>query len=204
MKLLVKKERKKHVEELDREVIVQKPEKHLIKDTTKDFHTQFGVIKKEFFSSEDGAKTKTGNQEYKLLSPSFIDLYMNIERLAQIIPLKDIGPIITFTGMNKKSKVLDAGSGSGGLSLFLASIATCAGIYALEFCRAREVPTEGMRLTMTCEMDEKNQVCERVSIDLKVPEGFPEKYKKAVVRVMDLCGVKKHIFKPPEFVITAS
>ena len=110
-------------EELDREVIVQKPEKHLIKDTSKDFHTQFGVIKKEFFSSEDGAKTKTGNQEYKLLSPSFIDLYMNIERLAQIIPLKDIGPIITFTGMNKESKILDAGSGSGGLSLFLASIA---------------------------------------------------------------------------------
>ena len=88
--------------------------------------------------------------------------------------------------------------------LFLASIATCAGIYALEFCRAREVPTDGMRLTLTYEMDEKDEVCERVSMDLKVPEGFPEKYKKAVVRVMDLCGVKKHIFKPPEFVITAS
>lgn len=88
--------------------------------------------------------------------------------------------------------------------IYLASIATCAGIYALGFCRAREVATEGMTLTLTYEMDEKNQVCERLNIDLKLPSDFPEKYKKAVVRVMDLCSVKKHILKPPEFVITTS
>jgi putative redox protein len=88
--------------------------------------------------------------------------------------------------------------------LFLASIATCAGIYALEFCRAREVPTEGMTLTLTYERDENNQVYERLNIDLKLPSSFPEKYKKAVLRVMDLCSVKKRILKPPEFVITAS
>lgn len=88
--------------------------------------------------------------------------------------------------------------------LFLASIATCAGIYALEFCRAREVSAEGMTLTLTYEMDAKNQVCERLNIDLKLPPDFPEKYRKAVVRVMDLCSVKKHILNPPEFVITTS
>jgi len=88
--------------------------------------------------------------------------------------------------------------------IYLASIATCAGIYALEFCRAREVPTEDMTLTLAYETDEKNQVCERLNIDLKLPAGFPEKYRKAVVRVMDLCSVKKHILKPPEFVITTS
>ena len=88
--------------------------------------------------------------------------------------------------------------------IYLASIATCAGIYALEFCRAREVVTKDMTLTLTYETDEKNQVCERLNIDLKLPSDFPEKYRKAVVRVMDLCSVKKHILKPPEFVITTS
>jgi len=43
--------------------------------------------------------------------------------------------------------------------LFLASIATCAGIYALEFCLAREIPTEGLALALIYDMDEKNQVC---------------------------------------------
>jgi uncharacterized OsmC-like protein len=88
--------------------------------------------------------------------------------------------------------------------LFLASIATCAGIYALEFCQAREISPVGITLSMSYEFDEKKQFLERVHIDLKVPSGFPERYKKAVVRVMDLCSVKKNIIKPPEFLITAS
>jgi len=88
--------------------------------------------------------------------------------------------------------------------LFLASIATCAGIYALEFCQAREISSEGMALTMSCEWDEKQQGIKKMHIDLKVPPGFPDRYKKAVTRVMDLCSVKKHIIHPPEFVITAS
>lgn len=88
--------------------------------------------------------------------------------------------------------------------LFLASIATCAGIYALEFCQAREIPSEGMTLSMSYEFDEKKQLVERLHIDLKAPPGFPERYKKAVVRVMDLCSVKKHIMNPPEFLLTAS
>jgi ribosomal protein S12 methylthiotransferase accessory factor len=87
--------------------------------------------------------------------------------------------------------------------LFMTSIATCAGIYALEFCRAREIATDDMALTMSYEFDAKKGICEKLNIDLKVPSGFPEKYKKAVVRVMDLCSVKKQMMQPPEFVIRA-
>jgi len=96
------------------------------------------------------------------------------------------------------------GSAPEPLQLFLASIATCAGIYALEFCQAREIPSEGMALTMSYDWDEKKQVIEKLHIDLKAPPGFPDRYKKAVARVMDLCSVKKHIVHPPEFVVTAN
>jgi len=88
--------------------------------------------------------------------------------------------------------------------IFLASIATCAGIYALEFCQAREIPSEGMALTMRYDWDEGKKAVEKLYIDLKVPPGFPDRYKKAVLRVMDLCSVKKHMIHPPEFVITAN
>ena len=105
----------------------------------------------------------------------------------------------------------DQSSANGGgetapepFQLFLASIATCAGIYALEFCQAREIPSEGMGLTMRCEWDEKQQRVDKLHIELKVPPGFPDRYKKAMVRVMDLCTVKKHIAHPPEFLITTS
>jgi ribosome-associated protein len=85
--------------------------------------------------------------------------------------------------------------------LFMGSIAICAGIYALEFCKAREIPTDDMALTMRYEFDSKKGICDTLMIDLRVPPDFPERYKKAVVRVMNLCSVKMQIMEPSEFVI---
>ena len=102
--------------------------------------------------------------------------------------------------------IKDGGEGTAPepFHLFLASIATCAGIYALDFCQAREIETQDMTLTMNCDFDPSGRVCQKLIIDLRVPTGFPEKYKKAIVRTMDLCSVKKHILNPPEFEIKAS
>jgi ribosomal protein S12 methylthiotransferase accessory factor len=88
-------------------------------------------------------------------------------------------------------------------NLFMGSIATCAGIYALEFCKAREIPVDDMALTMSYEFDPKKGICDALTIDLTVPSNFPERYKKAVVRVMNLCSVKRQIMEPPEFIIKA-
>ena len=102
--------------------------------------------------------------------------------------------------------VKDGGEGSAPepFQLFLMSIATCAGIYALDFCQAREIETNDMMLTMNCELDLSGRVYQKLSIDLRLPAEFPEKYKKAIVRTMDLCTVKKHIINPPEFEIKVS
>lgn len=88
--------------------------------------------------------------------------------------------------------------------LFLASIATCAGIYALSFCQSRNIHPDGMSLSMECDWDEDKKRYPKMSIDLRLPEGFDEKYREAVVRSMDLCSVKKHMMDPPEFEITTS
>ncbi len=42
--------------------------------------------------------------------------------------------------------------------LFLASIATCAGIFAWNFCQSRNLSTEGIGLSMACERDEKKKL----------------------------------------------
>ncbi len=99
--------------------------KFYVKDSNQDLHTQYGFIKTEDLKkAKDGSllKSNTG-KEFFIFSPYFIDTYKKIKRDAQIIPLKDIGLIITETGINKKSRILDAGSGSGALACFLASIA---------------------------------------------------------------------------------
>ncbi len=104
-------------------VLVSKNDKFLVKDTSKDYHTKHGFFKKEDLKkSNKTIKTNTG-KEFSIFDPFFTDLYRKIKRDAQIIPLKDIGLIVAETGINNKSKVVDAGAGSGALCCFLANIA---------------------------------------------------------------------------------
>ena len=106
-------------------LITRQGRKFYAKDLGQDLHTQYGYVKKEELKKAkegDLVKSNTG-REFFIFNPSFIDLYRKIKRDAQIIPLKDIGFIIAETGINKSSKVLDAGSGSGALACFLAAIA---------------------------------------------------------------------------------
>ena len=106
-------------------LITKEGRKFYAGELDKDIHTQYGFIKKEDLNkAKEGSLLKSNtNKEFFIFNPSFIDLYRKIKRDAQIIPLKDIGLIIAETGINKKSRVLDAGSGSGALACFLASIA---------------------------------------------------------------------------------
>ena len=85
--------------------------------------------------------------------------------------------------------------------LFLASLATCAGIYAWNFCESRKLSTQGIDLRMDCESDKKKKMVVKVSFRLTLPEGFPEKYRSGIVRAMELCAVKRHMQEAPEFSI---
>jgi len=85
--------------------------------------------------------------------------------------------------------------------LFLASMAACAGFYALNFCQSRTLATEGLGLSMLWERDEKQPLQTNARLRMTLPAGFPPKYREGIVRAMDLCTVKKHIQNPPEFTI---
>lgn len=88
-------------------------------------------------------------------------------------------------------------------SLFLASLGTCAGIYVLGFCRQRGLPTEGIRLIQRMERDMATHMVSKVSLEIQLPPGFPEKYKDAVIRSAEQCAVKKHLEHPPVTTVTA-
>ena len=95
------------------------------------------------------------------------------------------------------------GSAPAPFDLFLASLATCAGYYVLAFCRQRELPTEGIYLTMDLEKGQISKMIEKIVIDIHLPADFPEKYVEAVVRAADQCAVKAHLLKPPAFEVKA-
>ena len=86
-------------------------------------------------------------------------------------------------------------------ALFLASIGTCAGIYVLNFCRQRNLPTKGLQIVQKMQSDPLTRMIKKMTLDITLPNGFPSKYKDAVIRAADQCAVKKHMVDSPEFEI---
>jgi ribosomal protein S12 methylthiotransferase accessory factor len=93
------------------------------------------------------------------------------------------------------------GSAPPPFDLFLASIATCAGIYVKGYCDSRSIATDGLGLEMQIGRDPQSNRVVRLVLEIKLPRGFPEKHRDAVIRAADLCAVKRHILQPPAFEI---
>lgn len=82
--------------------------------------------------------------------------------------------------------------------LFLAALATCAGVYVLKFCQARNIPTHDIELIQHHQFGATDHRLERVELELRLPPSFPEKYRGAVVAAANSCRVKKTLAAPPE------
>ncbi|MGZ5424516.1 MAG: OsmC family protein [Candidatus Aminicenantales bacterium] len=110
---------------------------------------------------------------------------------------------VEYKGFTVKTDqpVRDGGDGTAPapFDLFLVSLASCAGYYALAFCKERKIPTEGLEVTMTTERGEVSKMVDKISIAVTPPAGFPEKYRAALVKSVDHCTVKAHILRPPQF-----
>jgi len=89
------------------------------------------------------------------------------------------------------------GSAPEPYTLFLASLATCAGVYVLGFCKARNIPTDGITLVQHAVFDPETRRLQSIAIDLGLPPEFPDRYRDAVRRAAESCKVKKTLFDPP-------
>ena len=83
--------------------------------------------------------------------------------------------------------------------VFLASIGTCAGIYVLSFLEQRGLSSEGAGIIMRQQRDPETKLVSKISLEIKLPAGFPEKYRDAVIRAAEMCAVKRHLDNPPAF-----
>jgi ribosomal protein S12 methylthiotransferase accessory factor len=82
--------------------------------------------------------------------------------------------------------------------LFLASLASCAGFYAIQFCRKRGLRTDGLRLVVEATKNPETRLLDSIRIELELPHDFPEKYREAILRAIDQCAVKRALDTPPK------
>ncbi len=107
---------------LDNTVVVLKNNKHkhlaVLKDD-QEFVSQNGVIKFNDIRELPSTVTSSKNHEYYVYIPTFDEFILLMKRGPQIIYPKDIGAILIAGNISKNSNILEIGTGSGALTLYL-------------------------------------------------------------------------------------
>ncbi len=87
------------------------------------FSCEFGKVDlRKLVGKKYGTKIKIGKEKFTVVKPTIIDLLKKAKRGPQVVLPKDASLIISITGCSPGWKVVDAGTGSGFLALFLANI----------------------------------------------------------------------------------
>ncbi|MDE0493157.1 MAG: tRNA (adenine-N1)-methyltransferase [Acidimicrobiaceae bacterium] len=87
----------------------------------REFHTHTGVIAHdEIIGAPEGSRLRsTRGSSFLALRPTLADAVLKMPRGAQVIYPKDIGPILMLADIFSGARVLEAGIGSGALSMAL-------------------------------------------------------------------------------------
>lgn len=87
-----------------------------------DLHTEDGIIKESDIRNRSPKIKSSIKKELVKFEAKFQDQLKELRPGPATVNAKDAGTIIAQTGINSKSKIVDAGSGSGFLAAYLANI----------------------------------------------------------------------------------
>lgn len=95
---------------------------YFVKAENRTFHLSDGKLDlSQLIGADYGQVIKTHiGKSYATLKPNFLDNLQRLQRGPQVILPKDAATIVAYTGVTAGSKIVEAGSGSGWLTLFLA------------------------------------------------------------------------------------
>ncbi len=113
---------------MGKKLLLSKHSKYLVDENLKEINTKEGVIKIE----DKIAKSHLG-YEFSVVEPNLIDyLEKGLKRGPQIVLPKDAALILAYTGIKQGAKIVEAGTGSAYLSIFLCWYLKPCKIYSYE------------------------------------------------------------------------
>lgn len=91
----------------------------------KQFHCEFGIVETAELRNikPGGTIVSHMGQQFSVIRPRAPDMFRLAKRTGAPIMPKDVGQIISHAGINSSDRVLEAGTGSGVLAIYLGSIA---------------------------------------------------------------------------------
>lgn len=82
---------------------------------------------------------------------------------------------------------------------FEASTVLCAAFYVRTFLEKRNISTDGLAISQVSCASADNKYKKELTLKVKLPTDFPEKYRKAILVAIKNCTVKKVVQSGPEF-----
>lgn len=80
----------------------------------------------------------------------------------------------------------------------LASLRTCAGYYAAEYLRTRQLPTAGMRIRVTAEKAKSPARLFSFRIEVHLPAMLDDRRREGVFRAVHSCLIHTTLLNPPK------
>ncbi len=141
----------------------------VILGTGQQFHSHLGIVEHdELIGAPEGCRVRsTGGATFTVFRPTLEDYVLKMKRGAQVIYPKDIGLILVYADVFPGAFVVEAGSGSGSLTLAL----------------ARAVGPEGRVVSYEVREDHHKQAAENIAAWY---EGTGTKPENLELRVGDL------------------
>ena len=110
---------------IDNQLIVIKTSKNKylsVVENDKEFITNEGKFKFSDLKKIPSIVTTTTGIDFQIYTPTYKEFVLLMKRGPQIIYPKDVGQIIVESNLHNSSRVLEIGSGSGALTLYLYSL----------------------------------------------------------------------------------
>ena len=79
----------------------------------------------------------------------------------------------------------------------LASLATCAGYYAMQYLRTRSLATGGLEIRVTAEKALQPARLEKFRIEILAPATGEERHREGILRAVKSCLIHNTLLNPP-------
>lgn len=88
--------------------------------------------------------------------------------------------------------------------IFLATAGMCSAVFVQAFMSQRGMSVEDVKIIQRMNYNQLTNQVSDIDIHVDLPASFPEKYKSAIVNVVNQCPVKQHLLEPPAFNVIPS
>jgi putative redox protein len=83
----------------------------------------------------------------------------------------------------------------------LAALGSCVGVYMANYCKAKELPYEGMEVEIAWEKGADPVRISSIRCDIHMPQNFPENMRDGALKVAKQCMVHNTLHLTPDIAI---